>query len=365
MILQNFNYEPYFNVRERELLQNLADYVRQGHALVMTGGDRSFDLGAYANTPLADILPLKLGVDGVKSDEAPFRPVPTAAGLNHPITRLSGDADESKLIWERLPEMDGLNLTNGLAEGAVALLDHPTRKGPDGRPLPVLAVREVDRGRSMALAVDASWRWSFTEAATGRGNQAYLRFWKNAMRWLVADPADRRVVVTPSRENVLLGDEVRLVVAVRDAGYAPVANATVTLTVDGPTGEAGKFPLTTDASGEASVSFKATQRGAHRAEARAGASVGDRGDTVFAVSTRDPELVEIQPDAAFLAALATRAGGAYRAPGDLSAPMLNDAAGREVLDRKETALATAPLVALLVGLLASGAWILRRRSGSR
>lgn len=365
VVLQNFNYAPYFEFRQRELLGNLAEYVKSGKALVMTGGDRSFDLGAYANTALAEVLPLKLGVDGVKADERPLRPILTQAGLAHPITRLAGDPDESRAVWERLPEMDGLNLTNGLADGAAVLLSHPTRKCPDGRPCPVLAVREVGEGRTMALTVDASWRWSFTEAAAGRGNQAYLRFWKNAMRWLVADPADRRVVVTPSRENVLLGDEVRIVAKVHDAGYQPVSGAEIALAVLGPVGEAARYELTTDAAGEATAVFRPSHRGAHRVEARAGGAAGDKGETVFAVSARDPELVEIVPDRPFLEALASVAGGQYVAPGERAEPLLDSTAGREVRERKETPLSTAPLLALIIGLAASGAWTLRRRAGAR
>lgn len=365
VILQNFNYEPYFEYRERELLQNLAEYVKSGKALVMTGGDRSFDLGAWQNTALAEVLPIKLGLTGPRADEAAFRPKLSSAGLAHPITRLAGDPDESRAVWERLPEMDGLNLSLGASDGAAVLLEHPTRSCADGRPCPVLAVREVGEGRTMALTVDASWRWSFTEAATGRGNQAYLRFWKNAMRWLVADPADRRVVVTPSRENVLLGDEVRLIVKVHDAGYQPVAGAEVELAVQGPEGEAARFSLATDAAGEAVAAFKPEARGAHRVEARAGGGAGDRGETVFAVSARDPELVEILPDRGFLEALASAAGGRFVPPGESAEPLVDESAGREVRERKETAFGSSPLIAALVGILASGAWTLRRRGGAR
>lgn len=365
VVLQNFDYAPYFEYRQRELLTNLAEYVRSGKALAMTGGDRSFDLGAYQNTALAEVLPLQLGLDGPKADEGSFRPRLTSAGLAHPITRLAGDPEENVAVWGRLPDMDGLNLTLGPAEGAAVLLDHPSRTCAGGRPCPVLAVREVGEGRTMALTVDASWRWSFTEAATGRGNQAYLRFWKNAMRWLVADPADRRVVVTPSRENVLLGDEVRLIVNVHDAGYQPVAGAEVTLAVQGPDGEAARFTLSTDTTGEATAAFQPTAKGAHRVEARAGGTAGDRGETVFAVSARDPELVEIIPDRPFLEALAAASGGRYVGPGELGEPLLDETAGREVRERKETRLGTSPLLAALIGLTASLAWTLRRRAGAR
>jgi uncharacterized membrane protein len=367
VVLQNFNYGPYFDRNAVQLLGNLAAYVGDGGALVMTGGDRSFDLGDYANTPIADVLPLTLGVAARKVDEAPFRPGLTAAGRVHPITRMAANDEQSHAMWESLPEMDGLNLVGGLAADSAVLLAHPTAVALDGTPAPVLAVREVGRGRTMALTVDASWRWSFSEAAVGRGNQAYLRFWKNSMRWLVADPEDRRVVVSPSRENVLLGDEVRLVVQVRDAGYGPVVSAKLTGTVRSPDGSSQPFEATTNAIGEATVPLTPSQQGAHRVVVRAGAGPSNRGETVFAVTERDPELTEIRPDGAFLKQLVALYddAAAYRGPGDTDGPLVNDAAQRAIPERRQTHLATAPLVAILFGLFASLAWWARRRSGGR
>lgn len=368
VILQNFDYGPYFEGAGDELLGNLATYVTDGHALVMTGGDRSFDLGDYANTPLASVLPVKLGLAGELVDEAPFRPLLTDAGAAHPITRLGPSPDESRAVWARLPEMDGMNLTAGLVPGAAALAVHPSRRLADGSAAPVLAVREVGKGRTMALMVDASWRWSFSEAALGRGNQAYLRFWKGALRWLVADPDDQPVVVSPAQENVMLGDEVRLVVRVRDAGYGPVEGAEVTGAVYTPDGGQTPFALVTDGAGEALFSFPTAQRGAHRVKVEGRTSRGlEGGQTVFAVSDRDPELDEIAPDAAFLSTLARLYGdrGRFVGPDAAVDPLLDEVATRLVAEQRRLPLHSSPLLGLLIGLLASGAWWARRRSGGR
>jgi len=365
VILQNFDYKPYFDRSADELLGNIANYVRDGGALLMTGGDRSFDLAGYGETPLAAVLPVALGVTGVRSDPTPFRPVLTDAGRVHPVTRLGASPAESEAIWERLPKQDGFNEVVGLAPDSAALLEHPSARSRTGK-APILAVREVGKGRSMALMVDASWRWSFSEAAVGRGNQAYLRFWKNSLRWLMGDPEDQRVVITPARENVLLGDSVRVVIKVHDAGYLPVDGAVVRGTVTPPSGRAQSFEAVTDASGEASIEVAAKEQGAHRIRASS-PGVPGRGETVFAVSDRDPELVEIVPDGVFLQRLAAAYGAraVYRPPGDPAGPTLDASAGREVLDRRVIDLASVPLVGLLFGLLAGGAWITRRRAGAR
>ena len=128
--------------------------------------------------------------------------------------------------------MDGTNVVQRAKSDAAVLLTHPTARDTDGEALPVLSVREVGAGRTMALTVDASWRWSLSEAAEGRGNQAYLRFWKNAIRWLMKDSTTARVTVDTPRENYAVGEDVRVVVRARDPGFAAMPDANVVVTID-------------------------------------------------------------------------------------------------------------------------------------
>lgn len=367
VVLQNFDPAPYFQRASNELLGNLANFVeKDGHALVMVGGDASFDDGGYRGTPIEGILPVILGPTGPTVDIEPFLPTLTDEGARHPITRLSGDDAENALIWSRLHEMDGTNLVQRAHPDAAVLLTHPTRQDASGAPLPVLAVREVGAGRTMALTVDASWRWSFSEAAAGRGNQAYLRFWKNAFRWLMSDPGTERVTVDTAKENYGVGETIRVVVRARDAGFGPLPDAEVRLVV-GREGDSSIQTGRTDANGEWVLEIAAEDRGAWRAEAtvtRGGAPVGE-GATVFAVTARDPELDDLRPDPTFLRWLAERSGGAYHAPGEFEAPMRDPSAGRTVYDRRETPLWRAPLLLGAIAVLSGAAWWARRRSGGR
>ena len=211
VIFQNFDYMPYFGGDSTALLGNLAAYVNNGGGFVMTGGDRSFGLGRYGGTSLGAVLPLQIAQVGAQPDLEAFEPVLTDAGARHPITRLTADGVENTAWWQRLRPLDGTNVVTGAHPEAAVLLSHPERVGADGKPMPVLAVREVGAGRTMALTADSSWRWSMSEAAEGRGNQAYLRFWKNSLRWLMRDPSVSRVTVETARENYAVDEEVRLV----------------------------------------------------------------------------------------------------------------------------------------------------------
>lgn len=367
VIFQNFDYAPFFQADGKRLLGDLEEFVRSGKSFVMIGGDRSFDLGDYAGTPIEEILPVQLGmpVDGA-TDLDPFEPQLTAQGAHHPVTRLMGSSEDTRIMWDRLPPLDGLNTTVGVQPGSAVLLEHPDLTTADGKPMPVIAVREVGKGRTMALMGDSSWRWVMTEAAQGNGNQAYLRFWKNAIRWLVQDRDAQRVRVDTTRENYVIGDTIRVLTRVRDVGFDPMEGEPVVGRITGPDGASESFEVVTDATGEAVVELEASAVGAWQVEIEAGARGGLGEDrTVFAVTDRDPELEELQPDAAFLQTLAAVSGGAYFPPDAYGPALQDETAGRVVDERKETPLWPAPIVPLAAGVLLSLSWWIRRRRGLR
>ena len=367
VVFQDFDYAPYFAREQADLLGEIADYVRDGGAFVMLGGERSFDKGAYDGTPLEDILPVELGLDPEDStDLERFQPTLTPEGQQHPVTRLLGQSEDNSLLWQRLPPLDGLNLSAGLAPDSAALLVHPTQTTAAGDPMPVLAVREVGEGRSMALMGDSSWRWVMSEAAAGNGNQAYLRFWKNSMRWLMQDRDGQRVRVDATRDNLGIGEPVRLVARVRDVGFEAMEGIPVRGTLQGP-GGMQSFEATTNAAGEAVIELETSGSGSFTVQVEAGkeSQVVGRDSTSFAVSARDPELDEILPDSAFLQAFAALQQGRYYGPGELGAPLLDPEAGRVVDEQKQTPLWSAPILALLAGLGLGGSWLLRRRRGLR
>ena len=293
VIFQNFNYQPFFTYQSEELLGNIAQYVRGGGGFVMLGGDRSFDLGDYGNTAIEDILPVNLGTLDESSEEG-FIPVLTESGKVHPLTQLSSSSEESQFAWTQLPTMDGYNRIASIKSDAASLLQHPTAKDDAGKPLSILSVREVEKGRVMALNVDSSWRWSYSEALEGEGNQAYLRFWKNALRWLIADPDDARAVIQPSRENALMGEELILTFRTRDTQYLPTSKQALDVMVTEPNGETQNHTVVTDQNGEGQIVMTPSQQGVYQVRAINGDNVDVQ--TVFAVSARIAELEDIQPN---------------------------------------------------------------------
>ncbi len=364
IILQNFDHEPYFREEADALLGNVADWVKDGGGLVVVGGDKSFGQAGYGQTPLGDVLPVLVPGPSTTPLVDPFRPILTPEGERHPLTRLVGEAAENANWWARLPLVDGVNVVSGGVPGAAVLLAHPTAVDLSGNPLPVLAVREVGSGRSMALMTDASWRWSVTEAASGRGNQAYLRFWKNALRWLLRDPALSRVAVDTPRENYRLGEDVRVVARVRDPGFAPLAGARVVLRVSGPS-EPVVVDGVTGPEGEVVFPWSPPSGGTWRLSAEAdqdGRKVGTA-ETLVAVNERDPELDRLVAGDLMLrwTELTT---GRFMTPSAWREPLLDPAAGRIRLERTEERLEHNPWVGWWVAGWLAAAVGIRRASGA-
>jgi hypothetical protein len=211
VIFQNFNHGPY---QVGYYLGELAEYVQRGGGFLMVGGDLSFGAGGYAASLIEDVLPVRLRPgDDLRAQE--FLPQPTERGLRHPVLDL-GEAD----IWAHLPPLKSYNLTESRKEGTVMLLQHPfEHSGKDNAPL--LAIREVGRGRTAALLTDGSWMWNMAYMGQGGTPRPYHRFWNNLLRWLSRDPALEPLSLQASSVRYQPGEAVKLSVRVQGAALPP------------------------------------------------------------------------------------------------------------------------------------------------
>jgi len=358
VLFQNFNHRPY---HMSQYLDGIAEYVREGGAFAMIGGDQSFSSGDYAGTPIEDILPVSLLPPGPTAvDETPVKLILNDAGLRHPVTELSSTAAAS---WAKLPDLPGLNTTGPLKGGGQTLL-----QSNQGRP--VLVVGEAGRGRVMALLTDSSWYWSFVAAGQSLGPRAYETFWHSAIRWLVRDPALTPMSVASERPSFEPGTEPpSLDVQVRGSDYRPVAGAQLSVVVTSaedamphPSGSAVAGP-----DGSARLALLPLPAGAYKATVTArradGTTVGQAEDA-FVVAPATRELVEAAPRPEILQAMAKATGGKVIDSGDqLSALPWRDPALVEVGQRTSKPLWDNWKVLLVLCIVVGAEWTLRRRWG--
>ena len=152
----------------REYLQNVADYVAAGGAVLEAAGPEfAGALSLYA-TPISAVLPGR--PTGVT--EAPFRPIVTDVGLRHPVTADLAPGRGGAPGWGRWFRI----------VDAVRLRGEILMEGDAGRPL--LILDRVGEGRVAQLLSDQAWLWS--RGFEGGGPQAELL--RRAAHWLMKEP---------------------------------------------------------------------------------------------------------------------------------------------------------------------------------
>ena len=154
-------------------MDNVAQYVRNGGAVLLTAGPEYAGVYSLFRSALAGVIPAR-PAGGARM--RPFRPRLTKMGLRHPVTRgLSGagGTEKDKPRWGRwlriIPARAG--------EGAQVVM-----KGPSGEPLLVLARK--GEGRIATLLSDHIWLW----ARGYDGGGPYVEIMRRLAHWLMKEP---------------------------------------------------------------------------------------------------------------------------------------------------------------------------------
>jgi hypothetical protein len=271
-------------------LGNIADYVRNGGALLLEAGPEFATADSLAHTELGQVLPAQPTVGGDPDDAAmgfpspfaqepptgagvaigAFRPALTDLGLRDPVTAdlpgTDGDQRPDWGHWYRL--IDSMDV-----HGQVLM------QGPSDRPL--LILDHVGEGRVGLLLSDQIWLWARDH--DGGGPQAELL--RRLAHWLMKEPALDENRLTAAIDNGTLDVDQRQLLP----GAPPV------LSITDPDGHVRQVPMTAIGPGHATLSLPAAEPGLWR--------VTDGTRTAYAASDMaDP------PEWADLRATATKAG---------------------------------------------------------
>ena len=275
-------------------LRNIADYVREGGALLMSVGTEFSGLASLSATPLGEVLPASpLEAENAVA-EGPFRPLVTALGERHPVTEdLPGwhpGAQPSWGDWYRHIEVGDLH-------GQVVM------KAPDGQPL--LVLDRVDQGRVALLLSDQIWLWS--RGHEGGGPQAELL--RRVAHWLMKEPELEENALTAAVQ------EGRLAVTRRSTADAPPGKVVVT----DPDGHQRTFALTASGPGRGTAAIPATAPGVWQV------SDGTRTAYAAAGAANPLEIADLRATATKLAPLARASGGSVHWLDPAGAPELRRA----------------------------------------
>lgn len=161
VILQNFDFNLYF---QPFYLSNLAAFIRRGGALLIIGGDQSFQ--RYYGSPLEPLFPFLFGgmgnLERVEEGITKIAPHPIVSGSEALLRNLPLTAHH--LVWG---QPDSTNLA-----------EYKSGK-------PFLSIREVGKGRVMALNSDESWKLQTKPSDDPAG---FSRLARRMVQYLTFDP---------------------------------------------------------------------------------------------------------------------------------------------------------------------------------
>ena len=341
-------------------LQRVAETAQAGTPLLFLL-TRQTDLAAV-RANLADALPAAPQRNRTGFDEASF--VATPRGVQHPIME----------IPQRPASFGGLP----------PLLYNQSRwrPSPDARVLatidmrgvqlddPLLVIRRRTGSRSAALLGSGTWRWKNLPDDL----DAYAPFWpalfSNIVQWLTTPEDDRRVRVVPVQDIFGGGEAIQFSGQVYDESLNPIGDASVTVEVTAPDGT--RFPYTMEpvGNGRYVLDIGTFPEGTYSYQAS-----GERSNIVmgsdngsFVVGALTLEFKETRANAALLRQIAQRSGGSFFTPDDLrTLPAALSASGTfspvRFEEVREQELWHLPIFFILVVLLLTTEWVLRKRSG--
>ncbi len=216
-------------------LENVANYVERGGALLEANGPTFATPLSLYRTPLGRVLPAE---PTGQIFETGFHPQVTDLGSRHPVTAsLDGSGDDGAPTWGRwFRQIEGeINRGNILMQGV-------------GQS-PLLVLDRFGEGRVAQIMSDHMWLWS--RGFEGGGPQAELL--RRISHWLMKEPdleeEDLRAQVRGGQLQIT-----------RRSLSIEQPEVTITL----PSGETGQLRLTPDGPGRATATLTAEENGLYR-----------------------------------------------------------------------------------------------------
>ncbi|HID57456.1 TPA: hypothetical protein EYP37_13055 [Candidatus Poribacteria bacterium] len=346
--------------------ESIVRYVSSGGGVIFLPGRSSMGSRGLTKTPLARLLPVSIPPQGCILRSEEFNPILTSEGMYHPVMRLGGTKEENLAAWRDLPPLEGLFTGFSPKPGAsiLALFRAETD-------LPVVLFQRYGSGKVLFIGGIGLWGWDFkvwgTLTARPRdSNRPYRRFWAQAIRWIGTRTTAKLVSASLVKKIFQLGERGDLTVRVYDETFTPVEGAQVEVTLKTPYGK--ELPLEVEeALGTAGVytaSYKFLREGSYRFNVKArygGALLGE--DSVRCEVQRSTlEFEKPYLDEGYLKKLAEISGGRYIGLEDLDRlPKMIKAEDEFLILQREREIWDTPLLLVVVALILSAEWILRKR----
>jgi uncharacterized membrane protein len=367
---ETFNYDlvilgdveaDYFKPEQLELIEELVS--KQGGSFLMIAG-RQHAPKAYRDTPIAKVLPIKIGSGERQLVGSKVHAQPTDKGLQSLIASFSTSEDKTQKIWSfvkplhRLPQLDGAK--PGAVDNVLVTLSDTK---PQSEPYPLVVWQRYGTGKSLYVGTDQFWR-----LRRKHGDEYHARFWKQAIQFLTLSRLlgeNKRIRLETDRRNYRAGQQVQIYANVLDESFAPVQQPSYEVLLEAP-GQVEPIALTLAAIPGSPGLFQGYYTAENPGSYLVRTVLADRkfsNTAPFEAEDANREMLEIAMQEEKLRKISELSGGQYLTVRDLKKlPELLQAEARETSVTQEESLWDRWYVfAFLMGCL-SIEWFIRRRN---
>lgn len=343
---------PIFTSEQQQLIH---DFVSQrGGSLLMLAGPNGLGDGHWGNTVVGDVLPAALPDTG-KTFIRSRTPVDlTPVGRQSSILKFSDDSKENDTLWSELPDLADYQTLGALRPAAITLLNTTV----DRKQQPILVTQSYGRGHSYILATGGTWRWQMLLPVKDLRHET---FWRQLIRGMVAGSPKHFELST-----TVTGNKLGIQADIRDKKFEPVTDISVTavLSQDGAEPVTLDLQPSPDQAGVYQAEYHSQKPGLISIEAisRKGDKPLDNTRTSVFNDTGNAENFSLRQNRELLQRLADISGGRYWSPDQLgNLPDAIQLSHAGITEQDIRPLWDAPVVFLLLILLKTIEWLLRRR----
>ncbi len=338
-----------------EQQQMVHDFVSErGGSLLMIAGINGLGNGGWDNTLLNEVLPAKLDQDNNPFVREKVKVDLTSVGLHSSMLKFDQDINRNRLQWQELPEIADYQLIDSLKPAAATLLTFDAA----GETHPLLVNQPYGRGFSYILATGGTWRW---QMSLPLDDQRHETFWRQLLREMVIDTPGRFFITSQ-----MTGDRVRIKSEIRNEEYQPERELKLTAIVTPESGEVMTVELhpSTDLPDLMSGEFRADTSGLYNIETitRRDDEPIDSARMAIYHDAGKAEYFSLRTNRNLLQQLADATGGRYWTIDELDElPSAIEFSSAGITEREISPLWDAPLFFILLVLLKTIEWLLRRR----
>jgi hypothetical protein len=204
--------------------------VEQSGSFLMLAGHEHAP-ASYVDTPIAQLLPVKLAAGGRERVESTVHLLPTEKEMGNLLVSLDPSPEKTREIWALVRPLYDVPRLEGAKRGATVLLTLSSET-KQSEPYPLVAFQREGKGKTMFVGTDQLWRLRFK-----RGDEYHARFWRQAIQYLTLARLlgeNKRIRLETDRSRYRAGERVQLYATVLSEVFEPVEAKSYAVLVKAP-----------------------------------------------------------------------------------------------------------------------------------